>query len=277
MAIADCLELPPPPQLPRLEIPQFGLLEAARQSLYDLPDLSNYIMRLQDAAALALAPLRRFLELLEVLISIEACFFAIIDALFPPSPGPIIDCLKEFAKSLARLLAYIPPFPYVQVILDLCDYTILLVDEIVALFQLLDAKLSEYKVTLADALELGDLELAAITDCAGTETTALTLNLMDTLKFVTPLITVIVTPIARLIPIPAVSDQLIALSNIPATLDSIKGDLESTEGPPVVEDLVTAMFSLRNIAVTIYNLLAPVVGKPSDRQIAPQVPKFVNI
>lgn len=276
MAIADCLELPAPPPLPRLDIPQFGLLESARQSLYDLPDLSNYIMRLQDAAAAALAPLRRFLELIEVVVSIEACFFAVIDALFPPSPGPIIDCLKDFAKALARLLQFIPPFAYIQVILDLCDYTILLVDEIVGLFQILDAKLSEYKAVLAGALELGDLELATITDCAGTEVKALTLNLMDALKYITPLITVIVTPIARLVPIPAIADQLKALADIPATLEAIQTDIENTEGPPVVSELTEAMFSLRNIAAVLYNLLAPVIGKAADRQTA-NPPTFVNI
>ena len=63
MTVVPCITLGDPPALPQLDIPQFGVLQAARQSLYDLPDFSVYIMSMQNAAAAALAPLRRFLEL----------------------------------------------------------------------------------------------------------------------------------------------------------------------------------------------------------------------
>jgi hypothetical protein len=275
MTVALCLELPTPPPLPRLEIPQFGILEAARQSLHDLPDISVYLMSLQELAANALAPLRRFLELIELIAVIPACFSAVIDALFPPSPGPIIDCLKDFAKALARLIAFFPPISYIQTILDLCDYVILVVSEIISVFVLLDDRLTAYRKTLSEALELGDLELAAITDCASQEVGVLTLNLMDLLKFITPLIKVIVVPIARLIPEPNLRELLKSLANIPQLLTDAQALLEETEGPPVIQPLTDAMSALQAIAVGFYNVLAPIIGKAPDRRVS-TVPDFVN-
>jgi hypothetical protein len=275
MSIADCLELPLPPPPPSIEIPQFGILETARESLHDLPDISKYIMSLQDVAAVALAPLRRFLELIEVIVAVMNCFNAIPDSLLPPSPGPIIDCIKALVEAFARLLAFIPPFSYLPTILDLADYAMLVIDEIVALFVLLDERITEYKSVLSNALELGDLELGAITDCASGETKVLTANLMEILKFITPLIKAIVQPISRLIPAPPIKKMLEQIADLPGTLTGIQDGIEATTGPPVLSPLLQAMYVLRNLMVVLYNVVAPIAGREANKQ-PEEVPTFNN-
>lgn len=266
MSLAACLELPAPPIPPTIVLPNFGSLQAARQSLYDLPDLSNYIMRLQDVAALALAPLRRFLEMIEVFVAVKECITAIPDALMPPSPTPIYNCLKALAKVFVQLLQYIPPFNYIPTIIDLCDYMIITVDEVVGLFTLLDDKINQQKAILAEALELGDLELIDITDCVSGETNALVINSMDILKYFTPLLSVILSPIARLMPVPILREKLKELADIPQTLNDIQETIEATEGPPVLDSLVETMFVLRNMMIVVANVLSPFVGQAANRQ-----------
>jgi hypothetical protein len=264
MTVPICLEMPAPPELPYLEIPQFGIMSAARQSLYDLPDLSTYLMSLQEVAALALAPVRRFLEMVEIILAIKSCQDAIIEALLPPSPGPIIECIKDLIKAIARLASYFPPLEYVKSMLSLCKFIIQVIDEVVDLFVFLDQQLANYILVLQNALELGDLELGALADCAGSEITALTVNMMDVLKYVTPILKILLEPLARLVPIPALREALKKIANLPALLTDIKSAVGQADGPPVIGGLMSLINDMRNAVVILYNVLAPVVGRDSD-------------
>ena len=275
MTVPVCITMPPPPDLPELEIPSFGIIKAARQSLYDLPDLSTYIMSMQDAAAAALAPLRRYLEMIELLMAFQECQKAVVEALLPPDPEPILDCLKNLVKAFAQLASYFPPLSYVKTYMSLALYAIQVLDEILDLFEFLDEILTGYQQTLARAVELGDIDLGAIVDCAGTEVTALTINLMDILEFVTPVLKYMLEPIERLMPLPPLKDIIRDLEDIPRVLDDARIAVEGSTGVPVLEELFQAMTMIRNAAVLAYNTLAPVVGKESN-QVPRAIPEFDN-
>lgn len=274
MAVVPCIELGDPPALPELEIPQFGILQAARQSLYDLPDFSVYIMSMQNAAAVALAPLRRFLEMVEIILAIKSCQQAVIDALLPPSPGPIIDCLKDLIKAIARIASFFPPLEYVKTALSLAKFAIQILDEVISLFELLDQRITQLKENIDLSLELGDLELGAINDCAG-GMTPIVVNSMDILKFVTPMLKIMLEPLARLIPIPALRKMVKDIANFPALLTNAQSAIESAQGPPVLGDLMEMIVQMRNIAVLMYNTLSPVVGRDPDMRPR-TVPSFQN-
>ena len=275
MTTVPCIEMPDPPELPKLDIPQFGVLEAARQSLYDLPDLSVYIMSMQELAGNALAPLRRFLEMIEVIVAIKSCQEAVIDALLPPSPGPIIECLKDLIKAIARLASFFPPFEYVKTMLSLCLYVVSILDEVINLFVFLDERISEYKANISLALDLGDIELGAINDCAGEQATKLVVNAMDILKFISPILSILLNPLARLIPIPELRQILKDLSSLPDVLAGIQQDINEAQGTPALGALIESIAGMRNVTVWLYNLLAPVVGR-SGNQRQRAVPDFVN-
>ena len=206
MTTVPCLEMPALPELPSLEIPQFGVLEAARQSLYDLPDLSVYLMSMQELAGNALAPLRRFLEMIEVIVAIKSC---------------------------------------------------------------------QYKANIDIALELGDIELGAINDCAGEQAYKLVVNAMDILNFISPILSILLNPLARLMPIPELRKILKDLSSLPAVLAGIQADIEAAQGPPALGALMESITGIRNITVWLYNILAPVVGRDGDQQPR-TMPSFEN-
>jgi len=213
---------------------------------------------------------------MEVVIAFKECIQAIPDALLPPSPGPIIDCLKALFKVFALLLKYIPPFNYLQTLVDLMDYVIAIVDEVSALFVLLDDKITEQLQIAADALTLGDLELVAISDCVTGEANVLVVNAMDILKFITPLIKTMLEPLARLMPEPTLRQKLTELANIPAQLEALQATIEETTGPPVLSPLLETMFILRDIAVIVANVIAPLAGGSANRQPV-DPPVLVNL
>jgi len=260
-----CLTIPDPPDVPSLEIPQFGALSVARQALMDFPDPSYFLMRMQDAAALALAPLRRYLEMIEVIFSLKQCMEAVKDALMPPSPGPLIECIKGLLKTIQRLLAFFPPLSYINTALDVCHIAITTIDEILDIFDLLDARLTQYKAAAAAALALGDIELASIQDCATGEARAITLNMMDTLNFTVPIMQVILTPLSRFIPDSALKDVLLNLDAIPGQFAKAKQDILNASGPPVLGPLLKPIGLLRNTAVLAYNFLAPIIGQAANK------------
>jgi hypothetical protein len=275
MTVAICIEMPPPPELPELSIPQFGILQAARQSLYDLPDMSVYIMSLQTAAAAALAPLRRFLEMVEIIFAIKNCTQAVIEALLPPSPEPIINCIKDLIKAIARIASFFPPFEYIKTMMSLARYCSQIIDEVVDLFVLLDEKISDLKENLLIAEELGDIDLGAIVDCAGNQYGNLIINAMDILKFITPILTILLEPLARLVPVPALSKMVRQLADLPGLVDEIQTQIEGAQGPPVLGSLLQILNMVSGICVTLYNVLAPLVGRDPDMEYS-TVPVLEN-
>jgi hypothetical protein len=270
-----CLELPNPPPVPRLEIPQFGPLEVAKQSILDFPDPSYFIMRMLDAAAVALAPLRRYLEMIEVVFALKQCMEAVKDALLPPSPKPIIDCLKDLLEKIQRILALFPPLSYIQTALDISDIAVQLVDEILAIFYFLDEKVTAYKALINAGIDLGDLELAQIGDCASSDTKAITLNMLGPVKLTLPLFRSILQPLTRFIPNEQLKKYVEDLADLSKAFDQAESTILAQEGPPVIERLMTPLAQLRNLSASTYNILAPVIGKPANMPLVP-LPEFDN-
>jgi hypothetical protein len=277
MTVPICLLLSNPPVIPSLFVPPLGELQAARQSLYDLPDLSQNIMRLQDLAALAVAPLRRMLEMVEVILAIKNCLQAVLDSLLPPSPGPLLECFKGLIQAIARLASYFPPFTYVKTALSIMAFAIAVIDEVVALFVQLDIRITEYKEVATAAVSLGDLELATMADCATGETTPLIINAMDLLITITPLISLMLEPLVRLIPDPTLREEFKKLANLPETLTTIKEGIEQVGGVPGLETLLDVLWTARNVIVQMYKILAPVVGADAGGLSVMTRPTLVNL
>lgn len=280
MAVAPCIEIETPPAPPSIEIPQFGILEAARQGLYDIPDPSVYLLKMQDLLANAMAPLRRFLDLLGIILALKDCITAVIDALLPPSPGPIIECLEKFGIALEKIIALVPPLNYIPLLVDLCSYAVQTIDEIWALFQLLDERITEQKARLATALELGDLELAHVADCQTGEINALVVNAGDLLRMLQPLFEVILTPLAALVPGPPgkqMKQTIKTLSDIPGTIAAVQDGIRNqTAGVAVLGTLLDTMFSMREAIRFMHNLLLPLAAGRSGSIASKSAPDLVN-
>lgn len=285
MAVERCIRFGDLPALPSIEIPQFGILSAIRKDLYSIPDINPYLLDMQAQIQLAIAPLRRFFELIEIILAIRDCQKAVIDALLPPSPGPIIECLRNLIRALARLAAFFPPLEYVKTLVTMCIYSVAFIDAVWDLFGLLDARISELKAGLAEAIRLGDLDLAAIYDCASTEVTALINQSLDPLQIVLVPIQMMLDPIARLVPIKPLQDALSEIVNITAEFEQLRSDgfqtaraevSEFTVELPLLQPLLDITAKIRNVIVIVHNTAAPVVGRDPDLGTR-QAPQLENL
>lgn len=269
MAVPICITLDDPPEPPSINLPFLGELQAVRQSLYDLPELSTYLMQLQGNLTVSLTPLRGFLELLEIVILIKNCVESLIDALMPPRPGPIIDCFKNLAAAFKRLTKLFPPWSYVHTMLDVVDYIFAMTDEVYALFQELDDRITSVAGVLDLATARNDTDLAALLDCTSDETRLLTVNAAEALSLIVPLAKLFLEPLARITGSSQMKDALQALDSLNGTVSSLKDSYRQAVSLPVLSPLLTAIDSMRKALAIVYNVAAPIVGRTGNKYVSP--------
>jgi hypothetical protein len=177
-----------------------GIIEKAWDSLHSIPKADQLLMEFQDAIAAALAPVKRYFEIIEILSDIQACFMAIPKAIMQLSPDPVMDCFENLFKDLARVLSWMPPMSYVALGCSLAAYCIDMMDEIISLFVELDDILTDYITTFQEAELLGDNELISILGCAASDIKVRLIIVMDLLKFVKPANDILVNMFIRLLP-----------------------------------------------------------------------------
>lgn len=265
MAVVDCIELSNPPDALSLEVPQFGVLESVRQSFYDLPDPSTYLMQFFGSTQLALAPLRRFLDMLEILLAIQECINSVVDAVATLSPKPIIDSLAGLVKALGRITTLFPPLSYIPPMIDLTRLVITVIDQLLDFFEFVDGRISALKASLDYAIELGDTDLAAIVDCATDDLNKQMVSNFDILRGIVPLLQLLMTPITRLIQNPALRKALEPIlgagDDLIAGVEDVSDQILSDAGVPVLDTLLTPLVVMRNSVAQLHNIVAPIVGR----------------
>lgn len=297
--IVQCTSIPLPSPPPSINIPHFGALSKAWDSLHSIPKASDLLMKFQDNLALALAPVKRYLELVEVSMSLYNCTKAVPRAIATLNPGPIYDCLKALVKAIGLILSWMPPLAYVRMYMDLASYLIDLIDEIVALFQEFDSILTEYIETFTEATLLGDTELISILTCGASDIKARMVVVNDLLMFVKPANDLLIDVFIRLLPnekqvrdLKKIKEKyqeandyvesaqsalrlgLPSLPEIPGVTSTPPTQHELVPIPPI-GNLVYSMGEMRNGMVWLYNLLAPIVGLDPDKQTR-EMPTFNN-
>jgi len=266
--LAVCFPVPDePPDLPTIEIPFLGELKKAAGSLYAIPDPTELLNGLLDQVNVALAPVRQLLEIIEVLMAIKSCFDAIVDAIKTLSPGPIFDCFGALFEALARLLAYIPPFKYIAVLLGVLDLVIQIIDAILDVFLAIDQKITEFKAALDISKEYEDDELEALGNCAMLEIKAPIAASIDILRIIRPVVFVLSEAIVRFVPDPQLQADLDKLQEALAKLESIRDAIVNGASIPALEELLGMMNIIRSALVSVYNILAPIIGKPANKVI----------
>jgi hypothetical protein len=289
--IIQCDTVPLPPAPPSIDIPHFGTLAKAWEGLYSIPKASDLLAQFQDQLAVALAPVRRYLELIEILTSLYACTQAIPKAILWLNPSPIYDCIENLAKAIARILSWVPPMAYIRMYMDLANYCISLIDEILDWFGELDDILTDYIETFLEAELLDDQELQQILECSASDIRPRLKIAMNLLAFVKPINDMLINVFIRLIPdantVKALkkakkayeeANEYMELAS--AVVDAGGGSLPEIPGfshtPPEQHQLVPVpplgpllytMTNTQNAMVLIYNALAPLVGLDPDKEM----------
>jgi len=288
------LSLPAPP--PAITIPHFGILAKAHEALGQIPDPFDMLCKFQDQMAVALAPVRRYLEMVEAFLVIKQCMSVIPDAITSLDPSTIWDCMKNLIKAFARLLSWMPPFVYVRTGLDIASYTIDLVDGIFEFLDKLDTKITKWIEIHELALVREDTALVRFVGCGISQVRADMMLILKYVKFIEPVNDTMMDMFIRLINSQGLKDAYdkykeaseyydkveTALEGGAASLPALAGFTGSDPGDthgivpvPKMTNLWENMNRSRNAAVQIYNILAPFAGYDSDKQTRSS-PSFDN-
>lgn len=116
----------------------------------------------------ALAPLVPIFTIIEVLISLKNCITAIPDCLMPPSPSPILKCIKDLIRNLDQLLKMIPQLSVPLLVLGIVDALIAFISSYRSAILLLVARQQQLVTAETRAAQLNDARLLVTLGCAKT-------------------------------------------------------------------------------------------------------------
>lgn len=280
---------------PSVSIPHFGIMQKAWGALSGAPDPADLLCQLQDGLAIAMAPVRRYLEMVEGIFAFKQCMMTIPDAIMSLDVDALWECFRTLIRVLSVVLSWVPPFPYIRTAMDIAGYCIDLLDEVLSFLQRLDAKITAWIQTYDEAEALGDLELIAFVNCGIAQAKSDVRMLMDIMQFMAPINNTLIESFLRLMNMEALRLAYQQYSNasqyygevataiedgasaLPALAGfSPTGKTQHVIVPfPPLGPLLENMGRSRNAMVIVYNVLAPVVGLAPDKQTR-EIPDFIN-
>jgi len=291
----QCVTKTIPAAPPEIYIPHLGIMAKAWAGLDSIPSAGEMLAQFQDAIATALAPVRRYLEIVETFSSVQQCIKAIPQAILTLNPDPIYDCLTNLAKAIARLLSWIPPLSYIRTYRTVARYCIDLIDEIFDFFVALDGEITSYINAYNSALTVGDSDLLEFIDCGMSDIVPRVTIAIRMAQFVSPINDVLLDMFLRLMPNPVLREVVKRMTSVTTYLAGISitaggSSLVIPEFPgfstssvtqhaivpvPPLGHLLYALNRSRSAIVMAHNVLSPVVGYDADAEER-ELPTFTN-
>lgn len=196
---------------------------------YDIGDPVTIVESLLAQINSALAPLQPFFTILDFVKAVFDCIKAIPDCLGPPpSPEPILSCIKGLTEVVNKLLALIPPFPILRMVKGILLAIITGLQGLKGRLQAIIDHTNRVLAAATKAATTGNTGLLAIVDCAQGNIDAQIANLNAQLA-----------PLNRLIGVVNVLLELAGEDCIPA-LGAIDGSLDPLQE---VIDFLTAIYN----------------------------------
>jgi hypothetical protein len=275
------------PDRPRFRFMSLGIVEKAWSSVDKVPSAFDLLSQFQDNIALAMAPIRQYMDLIEAFALLHKCFQTIPDCITSLSPDPLLDCMKNLAKAIARVLAWMPPLSYVALTVDMTGYTIDLIDEIMLFFVRLDSRLDSLVTSYETALTLNDTALLGFTVCGINSILPKMLAMMNMVLGIKPYCNSLIDPLIRLLGLENlkkmkekyedadkkitkaksdISKSVAVLTCTPGHNHPPPSDPKSYIPIPPMAPVLCSINQTRTAMVFIYNILAPIVGDDPDKK-----------
>ncbi len=273
-----CVNPPYYTRPPRIHIPNLGIIEQALDAISSIPDPAEIMATILNMLNPLLAPLRKYLQVVEAIIAIKQCVEAIPKAIITLNPSPILDCFQALIRVIAELIKDIPPIPYIQVVLDIAAYAMDTIDAIILVFHRLEQKITDLLKLRNYAITLNDLDLVNIVNCGLRDLQLALAQILDVLRIIGPMLNIIMAVILRLIPTPQTQKASDKCIEAAASFDAAQNAAalaDITTGLPKLSGLLTALDDMRKALVIIYNALAPWVGEAPNKTDR-SAPTFVN-
>lgn len=264
-----CISPPAYSRPPRVHLPSLDVFEQVQAAIASIPDPAELLSQFMDKLRMALMPIRKYLQLIEAVLAIKGCIEAIPKAIMQFSPSPVFDCFKNLIRAIAPLIQDVPPISIVQALLDVAGFGIDLINATLTTLTKLDNKIARLLDLNAYAQGLDDLELVRFTGC-GLNSVGLSMQqLMDVLKGILPLVSLLIGVILKAFPSPeaqrASEDMITAGITFQDASDTLQGLDISVVGFPELDGLGNALLQTHNALVTIYNFAAPLIGEAGDK------------
>jgi hypothetical protein len=276
MVAVTCIEAPQIPEKFLQNLPGMGELQLLRDSLDELPRPSEYILKLLNSMAPALAPINSLLRVLDVLVAITNCVKSIPEAIFSFNPEPVFNCLSELFQALAALAPLVPPLSYIRMVVDIVSNLRFLVEDIVQTIGLIDAEITRIANVIAKAQATNDANLVQIGNCAMNDINQGVGGIMQILEGVTKfmkIVTNILEFMAAVIPGDAGED----IQKIVDEINGVDEELNQIDltGLPPLQYILDALMLLRNVLLFIESWGKAILGLQFIREDF-QPPELVN-
>ena len=197
----------------------------------DLPAMTESLFGMINSA---LMPLQPFFNIIDVFVAIANCIEAIPKSLVPPSPGPIVECIKGLGEALAKLLAMLPALSVPRLVKGIL---LALAAAMLGVKQELQSMLVQ-QARIVDAAtraaEPGNLQLQTVVDCATGNFDLQMQNLNASMA-----------PLNRMIGLINVLLKLVPNSPVVPTIADLGNDAASALN--VVDDAANAMYTVANL------------------------------
>jgi len=198
------------------------------------PDIAELVKKGFAQLNSALTPLTPIFNVLDVIVALKNCIMAIPDSIGPPpSPKPILDCVRELIPLVENLLRLLPQYSIPLLIAQILDVLIMLLEGQKAQIQAMIRKTQQIIEAGTRATELGNVEFQALLDCANGNLELEAQNLNASLK-----------PVNRLL---GLVNTLADLAGLPC-IPSIPDMSELTQGTlDQIDDVIAVLLQIRKL------------------------------
>jgi hypothetical protein len=197
-----------------------------------IPDATEVAKQLMAQTSAALAPLVPIFNLIDVVLALFNCVKAIPDALGPPpDPAKLAKCVPELSQKAAKLLKLVPQLSVPFMVVGLIDVLLTFLEGMRNQLKCIVATEARIAQAAARAAELGNVELAAVVDCASANVDAQMKNFSES-----------AAPINRLIGVINLLLELAGLEKLP-DLENLGSDAEEALG--ILDDIVSTLQQAR--------------------------------
>jgi len=273
MASVFCINIPKHISNLELELPGIGSLQMIKEKIDSFPRISDYVLKMMNISAPAMAPIRNILRVLDVVIAVMKCIKAIPDSLVPPSPGPILDCITGLAEAVAALLEFIPPFPYVKMIFQIMKAIRQLLDDLIADINTIDAQISLIKSMISRGADTGNTTLIELGECAKTEVEEMVNGILSVFELIGKLLAIVGGILEILVAImPPLKSSIGKIASATTSIDQmVNAGIPPVEDFPGLGTLVDGLLILRNAIHGVEIAIGAAIGSASPFVPAPDV------
>lgn len=296
MAIAVKCKVLTLPDRPRFRLLSMGVIEKAWTSIDKAPSAFDLLLQFQDNMNLALAPIRQYMELVEAMALFYKCIGTIPDCITSLSPDPLLDCLKNLAKAIARVVAWIPPINYIAMAVDIGEYCINMIDAMFTFFARLDTKIDQLVTSYNMATSLNDSALLAFSVCGIESMLPKMVQMIEMALGIKPLCNTVMDPFIRLLGMENLKKIKEMYEDANKSLNTAKADISAgaaslvcvpghNHAPPSnpqgfipippMAPVLCLMNQSRNAMVLMYNTMAQFVGDDPNKTMRQNIPEFV--